>query len=217
MITILPIGGLSNYLRVLFSYYEYCQYNNLKLTVIWIKTSACPGYFLDYFEPIPDVTFKYNNDENVKINYRGCQPRQNNHKLNYDKLKLKPYIEKIIFDKLEILNKNYISVHIRRTDHIGIAKSNNRYTDDDEFINFLDKSDNRKNIYIATDNEITYNKFKKKYPKRIKFDYHKTNNNAMRKTSLEDAIIDMYMCVYSNDFMGSDYSSFSDIINRLRI
>lgn len=217
MITILPIGGLSNYLRVLFSYYEYCQYNNLKLTVIWIKTSACPGYFLDYFEPIPDVTFKYNKDENVKINYRGCQPRQNNHKPNYDKLKLKPYIEKIIFDKLEILNKNYISVHIRRTDHIGLAKSNNRYTDDDEFINFLDKSDNCKNIYIATDNEITYNKFKKKYPKRIKFDYHKTNNNAMRKTSLEDAIIDMYMCVYSSDFMGSDYSSFSDIINRLRI
>ena len=39
----------------------------------------------------------------------------------------------------------------------------------------------------------------------------------MRKTSLKDAIIDMYMCVYSNDFMGSDYSSFSDIINRLRI
>ena len=132
-------------------------------------------------------------------------------------MKLKPYIEKIIFDKLKILNKNYISVHIRRTDHIGVAKSNNRYTNDDEFINFLDKSDNRKNIYIATDNEITYNKFKKKYPKRIKFDYHTTNNNAMRKTSLKDAIIDMYMCVYSNDFMGSDYSSFSDIINRLRI
>ena len=217
MITILPIGGLSNYLRVLFSYYEYCQNNNLKLNVIWIKTSACPGYFLDYFEPIPDVTFKYNKDENVKINYCGCQPRQNNHNPSYDKLKLKPYIGKIIFDKLEILNKNYISVHIRRTDHIGFAKSHNCYTDDDEFINFLDKSDNCKNIYIATDNEITYNKFKKKFHKRIKFDYHKTNNNTIRRTSLKDAIIDMYMCVYSSDFKGSNYSSFSDMINRLRI
>ena len=61
------------------------------------------------------------------------------------------------------MDKNYISAHIRRTDHINLAKKHNCYTDDDEFINFLDKSN--KNIYIATDNETTYNKFKQKYPK----------------------------------------------------
>jgi len=115
------------------------------------------------------------------------------------------------------LNKNYISVHIRRTDHIQLAKYNNRYTDDEEFINFLDKSDNNKNIYIATDNKITYNKFKKKYQNRIKIDYHKTNNNSLRKTSLQDAIIDIYICVYSDDFMGSGWSSFSRVIKSLRM
>lgn len=37
MITIKPTGGLCNYLRVLFSYYEYARKNNLKLNVIWKK------------------------------------------------------------------------------------------------------------------------------------------------------------------------------------
>jgi hypothetical protein len=176
----------------------------------------CPGYFLDYFEPIPHVSFKKQIDKDVKIDYKGYSVMKN-FQPKYDKLKLKSYIKKIIFDKVDILNKNYISVHIRRTDHIKLAKKNNRYTTDDEFIDFLDKSDNNKNIYIASDNEITYNKFKKKYQNRIKFDYHKTNKSAIRQTSLQDAIIDIYMCVYSDDFMGSGWSSFSDLIKMLRM
>jgi len=215
MITIHPIGGLCNRLRVIFSYYEYTRKNNLQLNVIWIKNNSCPGYFLDYFEPIPYVDFK--NDINVKIYYKGCVPYQRNFQPNYDKLKLKPYIKKIIFDKLDILNKNYISVHIRRTDHINLAKKNNYYTSDEEFIDFLDKSNNNKNIYIATDNEITYNKFKKKYQNRIKFDYHKLDKSALRQTSLIDAIVDIYICVYSDNFMGSGYSSFSRLIKTLRM
>jgi len=214
MITIQPTEGLCNYLRVIFSNYEYTRKNNLELNVIWIKTNACPGYFLDYFEPIPHVSFTKDINKYVKIDYKGYS-RRKNFKPKYDKLKLKPYLKKIIFDKLDILNKNYISVHIRRTDHIRLAKKNKRYTDDEEFINFIDKS--YKDIYIATDNKITYYKFKKKYPNRIKFDYHKTTNNSLRKTSLQDSIIDIYMCVYSDDFMGSGWSSFSGLIKALRM
>jgi hypothetical protein len=214
MITIHPIGGLCNYLRVLFSYYEYATSINSELNVIWIKTKACPGYFLDYFEPIPNVNFIENNENPVKIDYHG-QDWLRNFPPKYDKLKLKPYLEKIVFDKLDILNKNYISVHIRRTDHIRLSQQHNAYTDDGEFIHFIDKYDN-KNIYIATDNEITYNKFKEKYPNQIKFDYHKTNENCLRHTSLQDAIVDIYMCVYSDDFMGSGWSSFSGVIKNLR-
>jgi len=220
MITIKPTGGLCNYLRVIFSYYEYARKNNLELNVIWIKSNACPGYFLDYFEPITNVNFINYIEKDAKIDYEGYQwhPNFNPYQIYvYSELKLKSYLQKIVDDKLDLLNKNYISLHIRRTDHIELAKSNNHYTDDKEFIDFIDKSDNNKNIYIATDNEITYNKFKEKYQNRIKFDYHKTNNNSLRKTSLQDAIIDIYMCVYSDDFMGSGWSSFSDLIKRLRM
>jgi hypothetical protein len=215
MIIIKPTGGLCNYLRVVFSYYEYAIKNNLELNVIWIKTDQCPGYFLDYFEPIPRISFRNHVDKYIKLNYTGCSILKNFHP-KYDKLKLKPYIKKIISDKLHTLNNNYISVHIRRTDNIVPAKRNNCFIDDQEFIDFIDKSDNNKNIYIATDNKVTYSKFKKKYQKQIKFDYHKTNNKSLRKTSLHDAIIDIYMCVYSNDFMGSKWSSFSDLIRSIR-
>ena len=182
--------------------------------MIWIKSNACPGYFLDYFEPIPHVTFKTYINKHVKIDYKGCDVLKD-FQPKYYKLKLKPYMKKIIFDKLNILNKNYISAHIRRTDHINLAKKNNRYTTDEDFIDFFDKSDNNKNIYIATDDKITYNKFKKKYQKRIKFEYHDTNDTSLRQTSLKDAIIDIYMYVYSDD-LKNDYSSFSDLIDNLR-
>ena len=115
-----------------------------------------------------------------------------------------------------MLDKNYISVHIRRTDHIKYATQNNHFTTDEDFYNYIDKFDINKNIYIATDNEITYNDFKKKYSNRIKFDYHIVNKDSFRQTSLHDAIVDLYMCVYADDFMGSGYSSFSHLINILR-
>ena len=93
MITIKPTGGLCNYLRVVFSYYEYARSINSELNVIWIKTASCPGYFLDYFEPIPYVNFKNSSENDVKIDYHGCSGAKN-FKPKYDKLKLKPYLKK---------------------------------------------------------------------------------------------------------------------------
>ena len=132
----------------------------------------------------------------------------------YTKLQLKSYIKKIVLNKISILNNNYISVHIRRTDHIWLAKKENQYTSDNEFMNFLNKYD--KNIYVATDNKETYDKFKKLYPDQIKFNYHKSFKNTLRETSLLDAIVDIYMCIYSYNFMGSGWSSFSGLIKELR-
>jgi hypothetical protein len=215
MLIILPIGGLCNYLRVMFSYYEYALKNNSELTVIWLKTPACNGYFLDYFEPVPNIKIIYNQPENIIINYKGST-RHVDFVPNYTYLKLLPQIKKIINKKINILTNNYISVHIRRTDHIKLAKRHNAYTSDDDFLNFINKYNNKKNVYIATDNEFTYNLFKKYYPKLIKFNYHKTNENDLRQTSLKDAIIDIYMCVFSSDFMGSGTSSFSGVIRILR-
>jgi hypothetical protein len=219
MLTILPTGGLCNYLRVVFSYYKYAMSINTELNVIWLITPFCPGNFLDYFESVPNINFINNVDKNLKIDYKGGKwhPDFNPYEQYiYDKLVLKPFMKEIISDKINKLNKDYISVHIRRTDHINLAKRNNAYNEDIDFINFINKFDKNKNIYIATDNEETYNKFKKMYPNRIKFNYHKTYKNTLRKTSLRDAIIDIYICVYSDEFKGSGYSSFSGTINQLR-
>ena len=98
-----------------------------------------------------------------------------------------------------------------------MAKINKVYSSDEKFINFLNNSNNKnKNIYIATDNILTYNKYKTIYKNRIKLNFHKIIKNGFRKTSLQDAIIDIYMSVYSDNFLGSRWSSFSELIYTLR-
>ena len=214
MIVIKPIGGLCNCLGVIFSYYQYAQQNNKELVVIWIKTNPCPGFFLDYFEPVNNITFINNNDNNYEINYIGYS-RHKDYLPNYDKLKLKLEIKLIISERINLLNNNYIAVHIRRTDHIDYARKINKYTNDDVFINFINENLNDKNLYIATDNKETYDNFKNKYNNKVKFEYHETFNN-LRHTTLKDSIIDLFMCVYAQKFIGTSDSSFSILITNLR-
>jgi hypothetical protein len=216
MYVIQPTGGLCNYLRVIFSYYKKTCELNEQLVVIWNITSACNGFFLDYFIPIKNITFITHNRDNLNVNYNGCEPYNYDYNIDYSKLELKPELKNIILDKIKILNNNYHAIHVRRTDHTHIALINNRYTNDEMFFKFIDDIEDKKNIYIATDNEDTYNKFKYKYENYIKFNYH-NKIDGFRETSLKDAIIDLYMCVYAKTFMGSGYSSYSELINALRI
>jgi len=213
MLVIKPVGGLCNYLRVVFSYYKKACSENKKLIVIWEPTYSCPGFFLDYFKPVDNIIFYNYNLHNYPIDYVGCQILEN-YDPNYEKLKLLDEIEIIVNNKRQILG-NYIATHIRRTDHIDVAKANNQFTNDDSFYNFIDTNIENKNLYIATDNEETYNLFKNRYNNLIKINYHNTINN-FRQTSLKDAIIDIFMCVHADNFMGSGYSSFSILIRTIR-
>ena len=213
MYVIHPRGGLCNYLRVVFSYYIKARELNEELVVIWKITSECNGFFLDYFMPIKNITFKKNNNDKHKINYYGYYPINNN--INYSMLEPIPELKNIILNKMNILNNKYNAIHVRRTDHVDLAKKKNKYTSDEMFFEYIDNIKDKNCIYIATDNEKTYNEFKDKYKDNIKFNYH-NEINGLRKTSLKDAISDLFMCVYANNFMGSQYSSFTDLINSLR-
>lgn len=218
--------GFCNRIRTIFSYNEYAKSIKQTLHVLWLKDEHCPGFYLDYFKPIPNVIFLNDKNSNQDIFYTGCgwHPKYPPYQYIGDSdkvpnlfknLKLKDSINMIIKNKIKILENNYIALHIRRTDHTNLAKRNNKYTSDQEFMAFINRNKNI-NIYIASDNKETYNKFKNLYPNRIKFDYHFSNNNERRKTSLQDAIIDLFMCVYSNKFLGSNYSSYSDTIINLK-
>ena len=67
-INIIPTGGLSNKLRVIFSYYAKAKKINKKLYVLWNECNACNGFFLNYFEPIENIVFNKNNG---KCDYYG--------------------------------------------------------------------------------------------------------------------------------------------------
>lgn len=213
-IVVIPTGGLSNKLRVVFSYLYQAVKEKKKLVVIWKFDHLCEGYFLNYFEPIQNVTFLTKLPDKTRVNYIGCSSTKWDY--NYSKLVLKPTIKNKINNYInKYLGNNYIAVHIRRTDHIGLAKKKGKYTDDQSFIKYIDKYPTLK-IYLATDNYNTQRLFKNRYGNRLYMYQAIKPNNHLRQTSLEHSIIDAYICARSKQFMGSGFSSYSSLINLIR-
>lgn len=214
-IVVRPEGGLCNRLRVIFSYHAEAKRRNTTLLVVWTQTEECNGWFLEYFEPVPNITFVSNTDRTIEYSGYGAHPNYDETtQCIYRELRLVPTLMDKIRRKRAMLG-NYCAVHIRRTDHVKLAKEMKKYTSDDEFLRFLHNTTG--NIYIATDNKDTYTTYKRTFPNRILFPYSETiQEHALRVTTLEDSILDLYMCVYANQFQGSGYSSFSDLIYILR-
>ena len=214
MIVIRPTGGLCNRLRVLISYYEDAMKKKEKLLVVWYEDINCNGKYTDFFCSLPNAEFIYK-DYNGKVNYHGYSALYR--VTDYHRLKLLPSMIEVVNEKRNLLENNYIAIHVRRTDHIEVAKKRNRYTSDEDFFQFIDKhKKDVKYLYVATDNKETYEMFQKKYPKLILFPYHDEVKKSKRNTSLHDAVIDLYMCIFSKHFQFSGQSSFSDVILRVR-
>ena len=211
-----PDGGLCNYLRVVFSYWLYCKREKKTLGVVWTVTTECPGFFLDYFEPLDGVVF-FKDDTGLKINFSGNRwhSEYNPYEMFiYSDLKVLPHIK---LKLLSITSKldNYIAIHIRRTDHVWLAKAEHRYTGDDEFIQFVNKY-TEYNLYIATDNRETQDKFYSLYKDRIPIIHFITPSQDLRQTTIEEAILDMFICIQASQFKGSGWSSFSRTIEQYR-
>ena len=80
---------------------------------------------------------------------------------------------------------------------------------------FIDNLDPTMKIYIATDNKNTQDIFYNKYNDRIIMKKIIPSDN-LRQTSVQDAVVDIYICAGAKYFMGSIGSSFTDIINYLK-
>lgn len=216
---IMPIGGICNYLRVLFSYYKYCQSINKHLICIWRVTSHCPGFFLNYFEPLKNATIIPINN-NYKVDYEGVDCHSNYDSENmfiYDELKLRPEMNAEVNNIILKLSNDYTAVHLRRTDHIPLAIRRGEYILESEFIDFC-KEEPHSMIYIATDNNITQDAFQNIFKEKLYF-YNKISADKytdMRFTDLKHSIIDLYVCIEANSFMGTPLSSFSDTIIQFR-
>lgn len=216
-------SGLCNRLRAVFSYYISLKNTNTKMIVIWKPDIHCPGYFLDYFKPVPGVTFLRQNN-GLKVNKKTCGAHSkfnpndvDNKDLNiFRYLEPLPKIKSKVIGLLKKYNKNYIATHIRRTDHKGVIdrRDNGIGTTNNVFRQFINLHKN-KNLYIATDCKNTQNMFYNMYKNRIKYIKKITGNN-FRQTSLYDAVVDLYMCQNASVFKGTICSSFSGIISYLR-
>jgi hypothetical protein len=216
MVVIEPLCGLSNKLRVVFSFWEDLKTKNERsLTVIWEVSDECPGFFLDYFEPIKGITFLRKNP-GLKVDFKHYNRKSEfDHKFVYSDLHLKKPLQEMVNTNLMNLTNNFIAIQVRRTDHTSLAKLHDNFTSDEDFCTFLDENPDT-NIFVSADNQESFNFFKQKYSERIKNVFPKNNSNKLRHTSLEDSIVCLYTCVYAKKFKGSGWSSFGQTIEQLR-
>lgn len=242
-IIIKPTEGLCNKIRVIAWAYDCAKELNKILIVDWGRVrgrnNRCPGHFYDLFKKIEGIYIS-NHSENyvdnqiiesktscnpkikkLKADYTGCDsPNESKNKTqemqyNFAKL-LRPVneIQEKINLNLSKLGSDFISVHIRRQDGDKQALLKHR-KNDQEYINFINAHPNN-NIFVATDNKNSQLFFQKKYKERIKSMKIIEDSDKFRKTSLEDAIVDMWTCAHAKYFLGSPDSSFSVWINNLR-
>jgi hypothetical protein len=184
----------------------------------------CNGHFLDLFEPIENIEFT-ENDSNIDVQWEPYSDFGSKEINIYKEIKPLPKIKKQVHE-LRKKMKKYVAVHIRRTDKI-ISKINKiELTPEEDFLNFL-KNTNY-NIFLATDCFHIQNKFKEEFGNRLFWlekikkpwaygiedceTYGLNSCPDFRPTSLESTTVDLFTCIYSNNFMGTNVSGMSQFI-----
>jgi len=229
-ITLFCTSGLSNRIRTILGFYYISKLNDKLLNVIWISDNTCNGEFLDYFIPIKGVNvfnkiiedIDYTGQSTIEIilkNYN-IDVTKDIYKELYKHIKPVDSIENKIdnFVKKNDI-ENLIGIHVRRTDYTGnfIGKLLNGSNEDKEFFDFINKYSKNLPFYIATDNKETQDIYKNKYKNRALF-YEKIKKSTnLRKTTLENAIIDIYILSYCRKIKGTANSSFSEFSKYLKL
>jgi hypothetical protein len=234
-------NGLSNKIRTMLGYIYISEKLNMKLYSYWYNESTCECNFEDFFKPIDGITMINDIEFNLLRNtatyifagqstiiniIKQITPNITREEAENELVKLykKIILKDEINDEIQQIIKKYdisncIGLHIRRTDHLTAfnIERPHSYTKDEDFFEFIEKyKHSASKIYLATDNYDTQKIFLDKYRDNIII-YNKIPiNNNIRKTSIHNAIIDVYLLSHCKQIMGSYLSSFSVLAQRLK-
>ena len=221
--------GLANRLRTIAGYWYVADQLGEKITFHWdTENQECNGAWEEVFEPLSliisqpkDATLKYdfigqNTIDRIIKNHFPEEARatwnspliQAIEEEYYARFKICFNVLQRVFEVLPI--EPFAAVHIRRTDHVVLAKEADKYTTFYDFDQFIAE---HQTIYLATDSRDV----QLKYPGLLK-NIQIPLSTSLRQTSLMDAMVDILICSHAAFFKGSGYSSFShlvDIYNRL--
>ena len=233
------IGGLCNRLRSLCSYLVLRDFLDIPLFICWDTEEACNCYFSELFEPICETIspqsmlqfFSSKNASQILYVYVGVDAYktylEDNIYIGTFRTQYLEYIRKIkakshFLQEIEEFKQQHwtdtdhiVGLHIRRTDLYPHMKSRNlqsKFSSDENFISAIEKEiDNGcSKFFLATDNEITQNIIHNNFPGKIISYCHTFNNKNKRHTSVENALIDLYLLSNCQKIIGSYYSSFSE-------
>jgi hypothetical protein len=137
-------------------------------------------------------------------------------RFNYEVLKISNEFIAKHFNK-----NNTVGLHVRRTDHVGLAKGHGNFTNDAYFFKVIEdeiKKDSGVVFFLSTDNRNTQEMFLNRYPRNVVV-YKKIEKleNSFRHTTLFDTGIDMSLLTYCKRVEGSFHSSFSRVAVMLNL
>lgn len=212
------VGGLANRLRAMLSRWHTAE------GFVWEPTAEiCFGRFIDAFEPIEKPIWSAHDSDLTT-----CDPDWSAGG-NYDAPGWAPLYRKLVprsrvqcrIDALRGQLGEYIAMHVRRTDHVEYAKKEGAFTDDEAFLRFAESS--RLPCFLATDNGCTQRKMRDWLGERLvtsgeidSDEEVRPGGDGRRFTTLEDAVVDLYVCVGAKAFLGSGASSFTKAIEYMR-
>ena len=231
--------GLCNRLRTLVGYRAVACALEVPLYVCWQRDDECPGDFFDCFEPIDGVLIcKYLNgwrnlaaeaDGHKFVGQRPAYAVLKDCKKWLDDCPRKALVDfcalrpnKAVQGRIdEFLARHdgfvdVIGLHVRRTDHIGCAKGGvGYYTTDEDFDALIAAEPATKRFFLATDNVDSQRRFAQKYGERIFWVRAIQRSGRQRQTSLEDAVVDLFLLARCEKMHGSVWSSFSETARAL--
>jgi hypothetical protein len=204
-------GGLCNRLRVMVSFLCAARKLGCKLVVYWQSNSLCPAEWNDLFQALPP-------DCEIRSRiapagtYTTCHRHPDIPVVEWAPmvdtlLRPTPALQQRISRVLGQLGENFTAVHIRRTDH------NSNYAEDRDFLDFAKKAPGK--IFVAADNPQSLATLKGELGDRV---IHSAvfRKGGRRLTSVQDAVVDLWVSRRAARFKGTFYSSFSDWIEMLR-
>lgn len=189
-------SGLSNRLRVLaaYMYVGDHMYAGAHLAFVWDVNSACPGHFLELFQPIEKVMFVTNSsryvlDKGAKIVYENSWavfhwtlsqngiPRNKFGQPNWGQIEYNMYsrfwpTQSIMQRVTDFVRRNKIcdssAMHIRLTDMSQHMKKKRKTVNLQSYFDFVETLPANEAVYLLTDNAETQKVFLDKYgPKKI--------------------------------------------------
>lgn len=215
-------AGLCNRLRTIYPILYFCLLNKNSLNVFWPVNEECPDTFdaiLDRPNGLNIVYYK--KDLTGPIDYCYYDPPN----CIMSEIKNNQYLELfrpnagILTEANRLLssifNREYNSVHIRRTDYTPLAYHYNAFIEDSIFEKYIALSTYP--IYLACDNQTIQQSILNKFQNKILIYDKIQSSNKLRQTSMFHAMIDILLCSQAKDFLGSGIvSSFSGLIDNLR-
>ena len=208
------------------------------LNVECTPSMHCPGVLSEVFAELPgvklhDTTQQVKQDTGYKLPLEIRQHTQWKHLVKH--LQVSDHITQRVYQLHDSCNSQYVAVHVRRTDMDDkrLAEESVIATDQN-FVDWIDQQIDHNpgvRLYIATDNQVTHDKFKKLYHTRVlNPQYHDklklsstratrwkdSDKHKKRHTTLTDAVLDWCMCVGAAEFRGTSYSTFTAVAQAAR-